>query len=124
MEIDDKLKKYIFKKLANDLSHVEIICYGDSVNFIDRDNNYWYMELKKNGHLWWRLDFFDNFFRIFSLEKSDYEPLIKEWVEQVLKRKATTSDSTLGIKPEWVEKILNRKVITSGSISGGQPRIG
>jgi hypothetical protein len=66
MEIDDKLKKYIFKKLANDLSHVEIICYGDSVNFIDRDNNYWYMELKKNGHLIINVPAFSHLFSDFD----------------------------------------------------------
>ena len=85
MEIDDKLKKYIFKKLANDLSHVEIICYGDSVNFIDRDNNYWYMELKKNGHLWWRLDFFEPYLEPFGINHPRFSFIFGEFFNHYLK---------------------------------------
>jgi hypothetical protein len=84
MEIDDKLKKYIFKKLANDLSHVEVISYEDSIWFIDRDKKYWFIEFDNNRNLFWRYDFFNNFFSLFSLNENDYEPLIAEWVEQIL----------------------------------------
>ena len=88
MEIDDKLKKFIFKRLAKDLSHVEVITFEvtGSIWFIDRDEKYWYLQLYKNGDLWYRMDFFENFFSMFSLEESDYEPIIKEWAEQALNR--------------------------------------
>ena len=58
MKIDDRLKRIIFKKLSNDLSHVEIIPYKEDIWFIDRNNKYWYLQLEKDGHLWWRWDFF------------------------------------------------------------------
>jgi hypothetical protein len=113
MEINDRLKRIIFKKLANDLSHVEVIPYKGSIWFIDRDKKYWYFELKKDGYLWWRWDFFEQFFQAFSLELDDYEPLIKEWVEQVLKRKVTTSVMTNQEYSSRVELVLKRKVTTS-----------
>jgi hypothetical protein len=91
MEIDDRLKKIIFKKLAKDLSNVEVIPYKGSIWFIDRDKKYWYLELKDDGTLWWRYDFFERFYQAFSLEHVDYEPLIKEWVKQVLNYKVVTT---------------------------------
>jgi hypothetical protein len=113
MKIDDRLKRIIFKKLAKDLSYVEIIPYEDSIWFIDRDKKYWYFQFEDNGTLWWRYDFFEQFFQAFSLERVDYEPLIKEWVEQVLKRKVTTSSAHTPSQLESVEQVLKRKVTIS-----------
>lgn len=82
--MNDKLKKIIFGKLCMNLSKVEIINYGDSIWFIDRANKYWYFEYEKSGILWWRYDFFEDFFPLFSMEEEEYEPLIIEWVEGIL----------------------------------------
>jgi hypothetical protein len=109
MKIDDRLKKFIFKKMANDLSNVEVIPYKGSIWFIDRDKKYWYLELKNNGSLWWRYNFFDRFFQAFSLEQSDYEPLIAEWVEEVLKRKVNMTSQNFSYSSALVELILNSK---------------
>jgi hypothetical protein len=113
MEINNRFKRIIFKKLANDLSHVEIIPYEDSIWFIDRNDKYWYLELENRGHLWWRLDFFVRFFQAFSLEEPEYEPIIKEWVEQVLKRKVNTTTFQQGNGDWEVEQVLKRKVNTT-----------
>jgi hypothetical protein len=113
MEINDRLKKVIFKKLYNDLSHIEIIPYEDSIWFIDRDKKYWYLEFKKNGHLWWRHGYFNRFFIAFSLERIDYEPIIAEWVEDVLNHKVITTKFHPGRDGQRVEDVLNHKVITT-----------
>ena len=113
MEINDRLKKVIFKKLYNDLSHVEIIPYEDSIWFIDRNDKYWYLEFKKNGHLWWRHGYFNRFFQAFSLERIDYEPIIAEWVEDVLNHKVITTQTPPRYLPGEVEDVLNHKVITT-----------
>jgi hypothetical protein len=107
MEIIDRLKNIIFKKLAKDLSHVEIISYRRSIWFIDRNKNYWYFKLKSNGILWWRWDFFDIFFGAFSLNYNDYEPLIVDLVENVLKRKVNISLGDQGHIYGSVEDVLN-----------------
>ena len=70
--VSDRLKQVIFKKLYMDLKGVEIIPYNNSIYFIDREKKYWYFEYEKNGELWWRYDFFSNFFRLFSLKPNDY----------------------------------------------------
>jgi len=113
MKIDDRLKRIIFKKLSNDLSHVEIIPYKGDIWFIDRDKKYWYLELKKKGHLLWRFGFFEQFFQAFSLELDDYVSIIGDWVEDVLNHKVTTSKFSGDFVSVEVEDVLNRKVTTS-----------
>jgi hypothetical protein len=104
----------MFKKLNKDLSHVEIIPYEDgSIWFIDRNDKYWYLEFKKTGFLWWRYDFFERFFSAFSLDRINYEPLIAEWVEDVLNHKVNTTVSGPSMDHQMVVEVLNHKVNTT-----------
>ena len=109
--VSDRLKDIIFKKLYKELSKVEIIPYKESVYFIDRDNKYWYFEYEINsGKLWWRYDFFINFFVLFSLEPYDYEKVMREWVEEVLNCKVNTTQCDGVLNVTKVEEVLNHKV--------------
>jgi len=87
MKVTDKLKQVIFKRLYKELGNVEIIPYNNSVWFIDRENTYWYLNLSNGGCLYWRYSFFPSFFTFFSLGPSEFEPIISEWVEEVLNHK-------------------------------------
>jgi hypothetical protein len=108
--IHDKLKKIIFNKLYKDLSKAEIIDFNDSIWFIDRDNKYWYFEYEKVGRLYWRYDFFPNFFSVFSLERNEFEPIMSEWIEEVLNCKVKGKSSGLLSNNSWVEDALNYEV--------------
>ena len=108
-----RLKKIIFNKLYEDLKNVEIIPYNDSIWFIDREKKYWYLEYEKSGHLWWRYDFFTNFFRLFSMERSEYERVIADWVEEVLNFKVDTTVNCVTSSTLLVEEVLNFKVDTT-----------
>jgi len=114
-EVNPRLKEIIFKKLLNDLKDVEIIEDPENGDIwaIDPEKKYWYFQLKKSGLLWWRWDFFNNFFRVFSMEQKQYEPLIRSMVEDLLNRKVVTSVKTGAKEVEVVEDLLNRKVGTS-----------
>jgi hypothetical protein len=112
MVISNRLKQIIFNKLYKDLSKIEIISYGNSIWFIDRENEYWYLEYEKNGKLWWRHGFFESFFVLFSLELNDYQPIISEWVEEVLNCKVNTPAPVRTILQLEVEEVLNCKVNT------------
>ncbi len=111
--ITDKLKQFIFNKLTDDLSHVELISYEDSFWFIDRENKYWYLEFQKSGRLYWRWGFFSNFFQLFCMERDEYEPLITEWVESVLNGGVTTTPLLNLQKRVGVESVLNGGVTTT-----------
>jgi len=113
--ISDKLKQVIFKELYYQLGKVEIIPYQDSIFFIHRENKYWYFEFEKCGRLWWRYDFFNDFFKIFSLSIEDYTKIISEWVEEVLNHKVSTTQVATSIGIEEAEEVLNCKVSTTNS---------
>ena len=108
-----KLKQFIFNKLYKKLPHVEIIPYNNSIWFIDREERYWYFELENNGNLYWRYTFFNNFFKIFSMKSNQFEPIISEWVEDVLNRKVSTTHFQFKSRAFEVEDVLNRKVSTT-----------
>jgi len=112
-----RLKKIIFNKLYEDLKNVEIIPYNDSIWFIDRGKKYWYLEYEKNVTLWWRYDFFTNFFRLFSLEESEYERVIADWVEEVLNFKVDTTKKQFIHYQITVEEVLNSRVKTTFGVT-------
>ena len=115
--MNDKLKKVIFDKLYMNLSNAEVIDCDRSIWFIDREEKYWYLEYEKSGELWWRLPFFEDFFLLFSMERDEYEPIIIEWVEEVLNCKVTTSFRHWRRRNISVEEVLNCKVTTSSSLN-------
>jgi hypothetical protein len=108
----NKLKQIIFNGLYEDLKNVEIIPYNNSIWFIDREKKYWYLEYEKSGDLWWRWDFFYNFFPIFSMERNEFEWIIAEWVEEVLNCKIEILAKACGSCLTMVEEVLNCKIKT------------
>ena len=114
-----RLKNIIKKKLTNDLSSVSIVDYSGSIWFIDPKSKYWYLELyKKTKTLWWRLDFFENFFTLFSMEQREFVPIIIEWVEEVLNSRVYITKVWRGIDSNGVEEVLKGDVVSTWS-SGG-----
>lgn len=106
-----RLKQIIFNKLDKDLCRAEIIVDDDkSIWFIDRKNKYWYLELRSSGTLWWRYSFFNDFFPLFSMERKEYEPVIAEWVKEVLKREVSSTDHAHIHRFLRVKKVLKREV--------------
>ena len=107
----ERLKRIIFKKLDQDLGQAEIIVDDSkSIWFIDRANKYWYLELRSSGTLWWRYTFFNDFFPLFGMVREEYEPVIAEWVEEVLKREVSSTLQSKIAYQNQVEEVLNRKV--------------
>ena len=111
--ISDKVKNIIFKFLSDELKNSEIINYNGNIWFIDREKKYWYFELQKDGRLWWRYSFFNDFFLLFSLDSARFEPILKDWVEEVLNCKVNTTVRVVFFMNEEVEEVLNCKVNTT-----------
>jgi hypothetical protein len=107
----ERLKRIIFKKLDQDLGQAEIIVDDNkSIWFIDRANKYWYLELRSSGTLWWRYSFFRDFFPLFGLERLEYEPVIAEWVEEVLKRGVSSTLTDILMELRTMEEVLKCNV--------------
>ena len=112
----ERLKKIIFKKLDQDLGHAEIIVDdNNSIWFIDRGNKYWYLELKSVGVLWWRYSFFNDFFPLFGMERKEYEPVIAEWVEEVLKCNVSSTLTDILMELRTVEEVLKHGISSTNS---------
>ncbi len=117
--MNPRLKQIIKNKLSEDLSSVSIINYNGSIWFIDPKSKYWYLELyKKTKTLWWRLDFFEDFFILFSMEQREFVPVIIEWVEEVLNSRVYITKVWRGIDSNGVEEVLKGDVVSTWS-SGG-----
>jgi hypothetical protein len=112
--MNERLKRIIFKKLDQDLGHAEIIVDDNkSIWFIDRANKYWYLELRSSGTLWWRYTFFNDFFPLFGMLREEYEPLIAEWVEEVLKRGVSSTSGSSRWMKSPVEEVLKHEVFST-----------
>lgn len=112
--VSSRLKDLIFKKLYKDLSHVEIIHFHDYIWFIDREEKFWYFRYcKSDGRLLWRYGFFTKFFVLFTMDESDFTPVISSWVEDVLNCKVDTTIPKLFPDNQRVEEVLNYKVSTT-----------
>ena len=113
--MNERLKRIIFKKLDQDLGQAEIIVDDNkSIWFIDRANKFWYLELRSSGTLWWRYSFFRDFFPLFGMERIEYEPVIAEWVEEVLKRGVSSTYCESCRFTSSVEEVLKRGVTSTG----------
>ncbi len=120
--ISDRTKQFIFNNLIKDLSITEIIRHDESLWFIDRENKYWYLELVKTGKLFWRYQFFSEFFDMYSIDRDVYEPIIKEYVELVLNNGITSSrpaNKSLTI----VDLVLNDGITSIGFTNRNKPFI-
>jgi len=116
--MNPRLKQIIKNKLSEDLSSVSVINYNGSIWFIDAKSKYWYLELyKKTKTLWWRLDFFEDFFILFGMEQREFVPVIIEWVEEVLNSRVYITKVWRGIDSNGVEEVLNGEVVTTRSPS-------
>ena len=145
--MNPRLKQIIKNKLSEDLSSVSIIDYNGSIWFIDAKSKYWYLEVyKKTKTLWWRLDFFEDFFTLFGMEQREFVPIIIEWVQEVLNGKVVSTGfasvemsslvegaldgkilSTVGNLPPsqvMVEKILGEVVYTQGTPASFRMEVG
>lgn len=112
--MNERLKRIIFKKLDQDLGQAEIIVDDNkSIWFIDRANKFWYLELRSSGTLWWRYSFFRDFFPLFGMERLEYEPVIAEWVEEVLKRGVSSTLSGFPLMDVGVEEVLKHEVFST-----------
>ena len=112
--MDPRLKNIIKNKLSEDLSSVSIINYNGSIWFIDPKSKYWYLELyKKTKTLWWRLDFFEDFFILFSMEQREFVSVIIEWVEEVLNGKVASTKRGDYSTTFEMKEVLGGKILST-----------
>ena len=79
------IKKRIFDRLYEKLGHATIIDCEYTIWFVDVDNEVWYLEYnKRDKSLFGKYQFFNTFFLLFPIERTEMLEIIAEWVEEVL----------------------------------------
>lgn len=87
----DLFNTKIFNFISHELGDYEIVHVNCCIWVINKKTKEWYLELKCDGHLWWRYGIFSEIFSFLSMSFEDYEPLISQWVEFILNVKVTCS---------------------------------
>ena len=97
--ISPRFKEIIYSKINNDLKNAVFHPYGREIWILDTDTKEWYFQTDNVGTLWYNQKFFNQFFALFSLKYSEYQPLLIKWFEgltglqqRVIARKNTNYD--------------------------------
>lgn len=105
--MNDKFKKSIFKYLEDTLSNSEIFEHKKSIWILDRNEKLWLMEFDSDGVLWWQFEYFNDLFKIFSLDITKYEKLLVDWSKDVLKFDVQSSSAGGTLLFETFNEIVN-----------------
>ena len=81
-----------------------------SIWLINPETKKWAVELKKNGTLLFYQDSYRVFQKYFNMEQSDFERFITIWVEDVLNRGVSLTQSRGHTRWSQMEDVLNRGV--------------
>jgi hypothetical protein len=79
MDIHPRLKKIIFDKLNSDLEDFIFLPNGRETWIINFDDKSWCFSSDCYGQIHYNSNFFNSFFRLFSFEQNEYQPLLKDW---------------------------------------------
>jgi len=106
-QISDRIIDIAMDKLYDDLKVVKIIPYRGDVWFIDPNTKEWYFIFGKDGILTYRVDIFENFFRLFSMMLSEYEPLLIDLVFNVVEEPIVDVQISRSNKSQEVNDVLD-----------------
>jgi hypothetical protein len=87
MEISDRFREIIFKKLNSDLSECVFFPSGRETWIVNTDDKYWYFLSNCDGEVHYNSEFFNRFFRLFSLKQEEYQEVLKQWFEFITSQK-------------------------------------
>lgn len=110
MDINIRLKKIIFNKLNSDLEKFVFLPFGRETWIIDMDDKSWFFLSDCFGQVYYNTIFFDRFFRLFSLNQNEYQPLLKEWFEDVTSQNIRTIARRTGNFDYMIEPLLKKNI--------------
>lgn len=108
MEISDRFREIIFKKLNSDLSDCVFFPSGRETWILNTEEKYWYFLSNCNGEVHYNSDFFNRFFRLFSLKQQEYQDVLKEWFELLTSQKVRII-SRRGGNFDYILEVLLKK---------------
>jgi len=115
MEISDRFKEIIFKKLNSDLSECVFFPSGRETWIVKIDDKSWYFLSNCHGEVHYNSEFFNRFFRLFSLKQAEYQSVLKEWFELITAQKIRII-SRRGGNFDYILEVLFKKQKNEWSI--------
>jgi hypothetical protein len=94
--MDEKTKKVLFYLLNSRSKGVDTYHNNGSMWLIFTDEKKWVLELTKEGTLWYNYHFFQNFFKLMSLDVVENQHYITKWVEDTIQNGVRNTDSWVG----------------------------
>ena len=94
--MDEKTKKVLFYLLNSRSKGVDTYHNNGSMWLIFTDEKKWVLELTKEGTLWYNYYFFQNFFKLMSLDVVENQHYITKWVEDTIQNGVRNTDSWVG----------------------------
>lgn len=101
------MMKALSDKIKEDFSDVSVINLNGNFWFINPKTKYWYLQVTKEGTLFWRMNYFSTFFTIFSLEYPETDEFLCSFAREYMStniKKITSLDSDLNDLLDWILK--------------------
>ena len=105
-ETEDGMKDILFDMFDENTKDVEIYEYEDSLWMMLPEQKEWAFEIQDDLTLYYNYNFFNKIYRYVSLDVTDNEHYITEWVEDILKTGVRHITSRKGDYPLTVKEIL------------------
>jgi hypothetical protein len=90
--MEEKTKKVLFHLINTKTKGVDIYHHDGSMWLIFTNEKRWVIELTKDGTLWYNYNFFQNCFKLMSLDVVENQHYITKWVEETIQN---------GVKHTW-----------------------
>ena len=84
-----------------------------SIWLINPETEEWILELTKSGVLWYDYETPDSFYRYLNMGRSDFEPFIKIWMEDVFKRGVVSTSAEADVYWGLMEDVFKRGVVST-----------
>lgn len=92
----DKLKTLLFKMIDNAFEGTDIYMYDGNIWAIFTDDMRWCFQIENNGHFSYNYRFFDDIFKLLSLDVRKNEKYIIQWVEKTIPATFFLRNPTVG----------------------------
>jgi len=103
-----KTKEYLW---YTDTPEKPFIYSEGSVWLINPETKEWFLEIKKTGDMNYFYDKFDNFHIYLNMKRSEFEMVLKNWVEDILEKKIYSTTETWMSYQSIIKKISNKNVV-------------
>ena len=94
-----------------DTSEKPFIFSKGSIWLINPKTKEWFLQIKKTGELNYFYDKFDSFYRYINMNRTEFEMVLKKWVEDILEKTITSTNGDWGSFQSIIRETSDRNVV-------------